>query len=378
MAWKRITAALAATLSSALLASNAQALTLGPGDTVRAPIVDAENIGTPQAPVLYPTIMCSTGNVGTITDPETGQQQRVALIAGHCIDSQMFGDEGDASGELFAATADQGDVYVGNVKHAGYTDMNAPDLNGAFNDTDWAVVEVADPAVDFSTTTTSADERRVRISEPVNITGIRDLADVPEGQFRLDTFGRPICKDGSRTGRSCGTELFRVREGVWAIDLNMQQGDSGGPTYDPKTGEMIGMNSMIVFGGLSRTQPADRALQEAYGIPDGQVNNYWQQPAAATPHTEMRALGDDLDAATDKALAELEEQPSEAEVVTQQAHEAVDSARAEFGTALDSLGQVDFQNEAVQNGVSQAIDGANQVADDVANQVHDFIDDASL
>ena len=135
------------------------------------------------------------------------------------------------------------------------------------------------------------------------MTGVVDYSELQPGEVSVDNFGQPICSDGSRTGRNCGVQIFRVRNGVWAIS-HLDKGDSGGNAYDPRTNQVIGVNSMAI-GPVSRYQPADQALQDAYGIEDGKVNEHFQVEESTEPHSEFRTIGQDM-AADEAWIAENE------------------------------------------------------------------------
>ena len=266
---------------------------VGPGSPIRVPVDGA----VPDDNGRYlESGMCSVGVPGTLTDPETGASKDVILTAGHCI---IQTDDGAAAGlpkmddTAYVPTA-QGDVPLGTVDVASF-DLSGESehgfLDGSFNADDFAILDLA-PGITPTSLSDSRDEFGRSHGEPVRITGIRDYPALERGEISVDNFGEPICTDGARTGRQCGYQIFRAKNGVWTAVIRLGKGDSGGSAFNPETGEFIGVNSMAI-GPLNRIQPADSALEEAYGIPDGQVNDYFTPAQGTEQHSGTRTMGDD-------------------------------------------------------------------------------------
>lgn len=274
--------------------STSSNVVIGPGSPLRMPVlsnevIEGRHVGAP---------MCSLGVPGTIVD-ENGVPHRVILTAGHCVmtDGEMTGEA--STGEFFIPTKD-GDKLVnkdiigsdflpdeGDVENSRSI---AEGLNYVFNSADYGIIEVQD---DIQTTSLSqsVDEFGGGQGEPVQIVGIEDKRTLEPMEVSFDNLGEPVCTDGSRTGRGCGYQIFRVRNGIWAISP-IDNGDSGGNAYNPETREAIGVNSMGI-GPLSRFQPVDVALEEQYGIPDGEVNDYFQVETSTEPQSEFRTIDQD-------------------------------------------------------------------------------------
>nr|WP_162933184.1 hypothetical protein [Corynebacterium lactis] len=199
------------------------------------------------------------------------------------------------TGDVYVPTSD-GDVHIGKAGAHRFelpNDSSDPAaLLQAFNGADYGFI-ILDDDVKTTSASYSKDENGQAHGDPVVMTGIQDNPTLQPGQVAVDNLGKPICIDGSRTGRSCGYQVFRARNGVWSVGLNMDHGDSGGNAYDPRTNEVIGVNSMVV-GPISRVQPADVAIEDAYGVPDGQVAQNFQVAGATDQRdTEYRTIAQD-------------------------------------------------------------------------------------
>ena len=68
------------------------------------------------------------------------------------------------------------------------------------------------------------------------------------------------------------------------------QGDSGGVNFDPNDGAVIGVTSMVL-GPLGKAQPADRIIEDAYGIPDGHVNDAFTITNSTAPRADFTTSG---------------------------------------------------------------------------------------
>ncbi|MFD5868904.1 hypothetical protein ACFWGD_09875 [Corynebacterium sp. NPDC060344] len=284
----------------------AGAITVGPGSPIRMPEPGAVVDGGRHVQ----TGMCSTSVPGTVTDAD-GTRHRVLITAGHCVNKEGHEQLPKSSGVIYAPTHD-GDVRIGEVGPAAFPIPDPNDaganqnvLDSSFNGSDYAFIELDDD-IDATSISYSVDENGAAGGEGVQMTGVVDYRELRPGEVAVDNFGQPICSDGARTGRNCGVQVFRVRNGVWAVS-NLGKGDSGGNAYDPRTNEVIGINSMAV-GPVSRYQPADQALQDAYGIEDGKVNEHFQVEESTAPHSDFRTIGQDM--AADEAWA-AENQPAE-------------------------------------------------------------------
>ena len=291
------------TVGATFAAPAASAVTVGPGSPIRMPepgavVEDGRHVRTG---------MCSTGVAGTVTDAE-GNQHRVMLTAGHCVNKEGHEQLPKSTGVIYAPTP-EGDVRIGEVGPASFflpdendVEANQNILDSTLNGSDYAFIELDDD-VDATSVSHSVDEHGRVNGEGAAMTGVVDYSELQPGEVSVDNFGQPICSDGSRTGRNCGVQIFRVRNGVWAIS-HLDKGDSGGNAYDPRTNQVIGVNS-IAIGPVSRYQPADQALQDAYGIEDGKVNEHFQVEESTEPHSEFRTIGQDM-AADEAWIAENE------------------------------------------------------------------------
>lgn len=295
-----IAAIAAATATIAVPAANS--VTVGPGSPIRMPepgaaVDDGRHVKTG---------MCSTGVPGTVTDAD-GVQHRVIITAGHCVNPDGNPQLPQSTGEIFAPTHD-GNVRIGEVGPAGFPLMDENDpaagdlgavLDSTFTGSDYAFI-VVDEGVGTTSVSQSVDENGVAM------TGVVDYRELKPGEVSVDNFGRPFCSDGSRTGRNCGVQVFRVRNGVWAVSY-LGKGDSGGNAYDPITNQAIGVNSMAI-GPVARYQPVDQAIQDAYGVEDGKVNEHFAVEESTAPQSDFRTIGQDV--AADQAwIAENEPAP---------------------------------------------------------------------
>ncbi|WPF65303.1 MULTISPECIES: hypothetical protein [unclassified Corynebacterium] len=241
------------------------------------------------------TASCSQGIPGTVT-LEDGSQKNVLVSAGHCL----YGIAGEAEetypevyaplpdGRKLIAQREHGDkVYP--VSEGGGVDAVIRQFDGP----DWSTAEVAHD-VEMSRVADSVDQYGRRHGEPVVLTGVRDYRDLGQWEVDFDDFGQPICKDGQTSGRTCGIQLMRTSNGIWHTNLSLS-GDSGGVNFDPVTGEALGVTSMGFFGLGGRAQPIDVALEQACGIPDGQVNERFTLPESTQEHSPTYTLEEDTE-----------------------------------------------------------------------------------
>lgn len=235
--------------------------------------------------------LCSQGPIGTIRTLD-GTTQRVMLTASHCI-NQMPGMP--AIDEAVSVNVDGKYQRIGVRGHSNHVPPAALDLSdpvALFNTADWGVVLI-DGAVTDTRTAQSRGNGQSQPSEPVVLTSIKDYRTLAPGAISFDNTGQPICKDGATTGRSCGTQLFRNRDGVFSWDLNYVVGDSGGVNYDPRDNSVIGVTS-LVLGPLGKAQAADRIIEEAYGIPDGAVNDHFTLTESTAPHAALPTAAEEF------------------------------------------------------------------------------------
>ncbi|WJY96654.1 hypothetical protein [Corynebacterium fournieri] len=240
------------------------------------------------------TARCSQGPAGTVRTPD-GHTQQVMVTAAHCFESKSK----TVLPVVFAPVREGGGVQYPRV---GAVDKQRTpfeigngelmDFYRIIDEPDWAMVRL-DQGVDASGTSTSRDQKGRGPSSPVAITGVKDYRNLRADELiSFDNAGEPVCKDGMRTGRSCGVQMFRTQNFVWHFGVGYEPGDSGGINYDPRTGEAVGL-SIIGFGPLGNSQQVDRAVEDAYGIPDGQVNQAFT-PAAPADRADFAPLYEEV------------------------------------------------------------------------------------
>lgn len=240
-----------------------------------------------ELPANFYVSTCSQGPVGTVYR-KGKKPRRVMFTAGHCL--QNLEKDSAMRGEVYAPTR-SGEFYIGYRDRLGYDDLLADDeslvrtFHDAFNAADWASVKL-DPRVRTTNKSFSRDENGKARGRAVTLKGVDDRTRLYPFQVSADNFGDPICKDGARTGRTCGYQMFRTAHGVWSWGMNIQKGDSGGINYNPRTKKVVGISSMSM-GPVSRTQPADRAIEDAYGIKSGTVNRHFKVTNEATPRARF-------------------------------------------------------------------------------------------
>lgn len=339
----KIALAGAAFASAALAVPAAQAVPIGPGDTIRNPATMSEMYKDHYAP----TGMCSVALTG---DVDTGDgSQPVIVTAGHCAgDKGVDVDENAPKNKvvltdgIYVPTRD-GDVRVGDVEHhaAPSDDFNPADPLGLgmFAEDDYTIANATDNAQLVGGVQSTNSDGTVT-SEKREVTSIRDYPRLDATQpISFDNLGQPICKDGSRTGRSCGTQLARTNNAVLSLGLDMTPGDSGGLTWDKNTGEAVGINSMVSqtpVGQLGRAQTIDYALENSYGILDGEVNDRFSIAGDTdTPRADLMTIDETTELST-----EYQNEQHNGRIAD--AQEAVDSAF----DATDTLSRT-WQNDPV-------------------------------
>ncbi|AQQ14247.1 hypothetical protein CGLAU_01280 [Corynebacterium glaucum] len=286
-----VTAAIVAPTTAAA----AEPALAAPGGPFRVPPKDPpQTVPSPVGDLKVPpetfAMTCSQGPTGTLTTPD-GKTQRVMLTASHCVNTMPGLPE--VKGEVFvpleSGYARIGERIASNVMPESTYDLSDPILSA--RTADWGIVLI-DDSVNATRVSFSRDSDGGVYGEPVELTGIRDLPTLQHGEIVFDNFGQPICKDGATSGRSCGTQLARTRNGIYSWDLYYLEGDSGGVNFDPRDGAILGVTSMAL-GPLGKLQPADRILEDAYGIPDGEVNNYFVLTDSTAPHTAFVPSGEE-------------------------------------------------------------------------------------
>lgn len=234
--------------------------------------VTGKTINVPRSNFVYP---CSQGPTGMLRT--ANGEQRVMLTVSHCVNA-VPGMQPLAK-EVYATRNGE---YVKIGEAGAHTQMlpGAHDFSNPHSavwTNDWGVVHIDNGVVDTKLTQ-SQDVRGGAKGEPVALTTVRDFRTLAPGEFSIDNFGQPICKDGRTTGRTCGTQLARTRDGVYSYGLDYTPGDSGGVNYDPRDGAILGVSSITLkaFGhSLGKAQPVDRIIEDVTGAPDGYVNEYF-------------------------------------------------------------------------------------------------------
>lgn len=266
----------------------ASAATAAPGAPIR---IQAAKPAVEGMPRQLDAAICSQGPVGTVTEAD-GTKRTIMLTAAHC--TMALGDGWEPTSEVFVPRP-EGDELIGyreahrlEETHTG--DFSSDLVNFSLG-ADWAVVELEE-GVSTSRLATSVDADGRSQGAGVTLTGIRDYRNLRKNEISADNFGQRICKEGTTSGRSCGWQLFRSQNSVFSYGLDYLDGDSGGVNYDPNTGEVIGMTA-AAFGPIGHSQTADAALQAAYGIPDGKVNERFTLAESTEAHDEYRTVSHD-------------------------------------------------------------------------------------
>lgn len=311
-------------------------------------------------PAHLDTFSCSQGPSGTVQLPD-GTTKSVMVTAAHCVTS--LGPGYEVAPEVYVPKMD-GNHVIGYREQASNPLVEAQpsfakETFDAFTVSDWSTITLLED-VPTSRVSDSIDFYGNSTADGVALTGIRDYADLGPYQVSLDNFGQPICKDGMTSGRTCGTQLARTQHAVFSWGLNYTHGDSGGNNYDPNNGEVIGVTSQAV-GPIGRAQPVDAALQAAYGIPDGEVNEHFTLAESTEAHDDdFRPLAQDE--------AEVQEWYNEnppVAPVQQAAAPAVSAApAAEVAETPDYRAEFHADVEAAQN---DAADATAQIQNSVFN-----------
>ncbi|MGV0344300.1 hypothetical protein ACUY3P_08260 [Corynebacterium lehmanniae] len=369
----RSASALAASLAAACVALASPA---APTAAAAAPALAA-----PGAPIamldegsdsFVHTARCSQGPVGTVRTPD-GETKQVMVTAAHCMESKSK----TVRPVVFAPLREGGKVAyprVGDVdrQRTPFELGNGElmDFYRIIDEPDWVTVRLA-PGVEASGASSSVDQKGRGPSAPAAITGVKDYRNLRGDELiSFDNAGQPICKDGMRTGRSCGVQMFRTQNFVWHFGVGYESGDSGGINYDPRTGEAVGL-SIIGFGPFGNSQQVDRALEDAYGIPDGQVNEAFT-PAAPAPRADFAPLYEEVANFSPNNAPQLVDGPQPRELLDRAVMGAqADAAR--FSAEAAQLPQAEDPVAAAQDLAGRANAAAQQHAGDVRGAVDAFL-----
>lgn len=304
--------------------------------------------------------MCSQGVSGTVTLPD-GTQQNIMVSAAHCIKG-VEGEEEVAylyspkeGGNQLIAVPGRGEK-MSNGAGEDFFDIRPL----VFSAPDWATAELS-PETEMTRVSDSVDQYGRRHGEPVLLTGVRDYRDLGEEEISFDNFGQPICKDGASSGRTCGVQFMRTRHALWSTNLGIP-GDSGGINFDPITGEALGASSTSFLGLLMTTQPFDVALEEAYDIPDGQVNERFSLPDSTEGPDPVLTSEEYQRRVTDWVEREVPEE-------MRQQEEPVTMADAEEVAALNTMSAVGEMRLQAQDAVNLLSEDPAQVDTVVNNAV---------
>lgn len=275
------------------------AATVGPGAPMRLRPYDADRPFGPEGPTfaevagieVHPDMLnsgCTQGAVGEV-ELLGGGTQRVMITAGHCLIGEQ--QNGILMGATVYAPTRDGYIPIGTIDlvhtanlPGGYDNI-ATAARKAPKTEDWGVV-VLDAGALVDGSASSLDRHGAGPGAPATLHGVRDYRTLAPGEFAVDNFGQPVCKEGSISGRSCGIQLFYTENNVWSWALDYASGDSGGINYDPRTGEVIGVTS-LGLGPIGTAQRVDRALEQAYEIPDGAVNTRFRTAAPEHPRADF-------------------------------------------------------------------------------------------
>lgn len=242
-----------------------------------------------KVPPEFFSMVCTQGPIGTVRTPEG--PQRVMLTASHCVNTLPGGlpVKNEFSAPVNGKYIRLGQRVASNHLAPGALDLSDP--VESIRTADWGIVRL-DDSVNATSLSQSRDWNGGNQGEPVRLTSIRDYRTLAPGEVSADNFGQPICKDGSTSGRTCAKQIGRTRNGVYSWNLGYAQGDSGGVNFDPRDGAIIGVSSMTL-GPLGKTQPADRIIEDAYGVADGHVNEVFTVSESTAPHANFDISGDE-------------------------------------------------------------------------------------
>ncbi|WP_257183481.1 S1 family peptidase [Corynebacterium cystitidis] len=209
--------ALALPLLPGTAAPAAQGAPVGPGAPVRAYPEPGED---QDLPTEWEGYSCSQAFAGTVTLPD-GSRKEVLVTAAHCV--SPFGLNERVVNPAVYAPKTWGDQLIAYRDKAGEwvnrDDATVADLlQYKLNAPDWATAQLT-PGTEMTNVSTSVDHYGHQRSAPVALTGVRDYPDLAPYEVSTDNFGQPICKDGQRSARTCGVQLFRASESVvhWGL-----------------------------------------------------------------------------------------------------------------------------------------------------------------
>lgn len=362
------TAPMAAAGGPAGTAQTGKALA-GPGAPIRLQEFEPDlTINYFGHPIMLPPeaayASCSQAFTGTAIGPN-GEPVRVMMTASHCLQSI---EEGAVLMPSVYAPTTEGLTRIGATfqtsNFGAFEDDDSTEvaLQKLLNEPDWGTVLLDDGVVD-TRVSQSRDQFGGPRSAPVELTGIRDWRNLGPREISFDNAFQPICKDGMTTGRTCGTQVLRTRHAVWIVGIGYDNGDSGGVNYDPVTGEVIGITSQT-FGWVNRAQPADIAIEEAFGIKDGEVNKHFRLTDSTAKHAEFTNLRDEAVAIDTVVVEQMLAAPPVDVEAEQRAFDAdVDAELANFanragGIAYDAVttGNLPAAQAQVDQLITDAID----------------------
>lgn len=364
-----MSAVLGVALAASISATAAGAAEVAPGARMQTfpPLDGVDTEGIP--PELFAQ-HCTQGVPGTVTLPD-GSRKDVLITAGHCL----WGIEGthvEMGPEVYAPLPEGNQLIAvrdqGQPVHPALDENDPEELRLMYDGDDWATAEIVE-GVNMSRVANSVDQFGLSHGEPVVLTGVRDYRDLGPWEISFDNAGQPICKEGQTTGRTCGVQVLRSSNGLWFVGTALP-GDSGGVAFDPITHEALGVNSMTVYGVIGRAQPVDVAVEKAYGIPDGQVNEYFSLPESTEEHTPMRTFGEDQAVVQDWAQEIVAEELATPEDAAGVAQANAEAAVAEVNNLVEtSTGQAmeDPTNwEPIVGAAAETADTLGALAEDTA------------
>ena len=131
------------------------------------------------------------------------------------------------------------------------------------------------------------------------------------------------------------------------------QGDSGGVNYDPRDGAAVGVSSMTL-GPLGKAQPVDRIIEDAYGIPDGKVNEAFTPTDSTAPRENFTTSGEE----EERVSAEIERLNSNLKppAPREELRKAVDNAKQEAAGLAQKASQGQFDPAEVNRAINHHSD----------------------
>ena len=164
--------------------------------------------------------------------------------------------------------------------------------------------------------------------------------------------------------------MLRSSNGLWFIGTVLP-GDSGGVAYDPLNGEALGVNSMTVYGLIGRAQPVDVAVEKAYDVPDGQVNEYFALPESTEEHTPMRSYEEDQNAIQSWAQETVAQELATPEEVMEVAQGNTEAAVGEINALVETSTEQVLENpadwEPIFQNTAETVDTLGTLAEDTAS-----------